>query len=265
VKLRAAELAVVESANGRVVVRVLVTDRVQPGAVFVPIHWTDQLASAGRVDALVGAALDPVSGQPELKHTPVRVSRYAPAWYAFATSLHKPALSAIDYWALAPTRTGWRAELAGLAACADATALVQALLPEGAAGADNIAYHDRASGQQRFAAFAGDQFVAALFLALEPVAVARVALCDQIGQAFAGTVDRYRLLAGRPGSGVRDPGPTVCACFEVGRNTILDAITQQRCASVDAVGAATRAGTNCGSCRPEIRGLLDATPAAQAG
>jgi assimilatory nitrate reductase catalytic subunit len=49
----------------------------------------------------------------------------------------------------------------------------------------------------------------------------------------------------------------VCACFEVGVNEIVDAITQQGCLSVEAVGSAVKAGTNCGSCRSEVRRLID--------
>src|SRR5690606_11585080 len=56
--LRAAHLATVTSRNGRVIVRVVVTERTPPGSVFVPIHWTDQLSSAARVDTLVASNLD---------------------------------------------------------------------------------------------------------------------------------------------------------------------------------------------------------------
>jgi assimilatory nitrate reductase catalytic subunit len=66
--------------------------------------------------------------------------------------------------------------------------------------------------------------------------------------------DRRCLLLGQRQDGV-DPGPTVCACFSVGANTISAAI-KSGCSSVDAVGAKLKAGTNCGSCRPEIAKLL---------
>ncbi len=56
VGLAPADLARVFSAHGAVVLRVLVTERQQRGVLFSPIHWTDQNASAGRVDALVPGA-----------------------------------------------------------------------------------------------------------------------------------------------------------------------------------------------------------------
>ena len=51
-------------------------------------------------------------------------------------------------------------------------------------------------------------------------------------------------------------GPIVCACFDVGLNTIVDAIAGQSLVTVEDVGTAIGAGTNCGSCRPAIQRLI---------
>jgi assimilatory nitrate reductase catalytic subunit len=63
------------------------------------------------------------------------------------------------------------------------------------------------------------------------------------------------LLAGRPGGAVADPGRRVCSCFGVGVNQIRAAVSEG-CDSVAAIGEKTRAGTNCGSCRPEIARII---------
>jgi assimilatory nitrate reductase catalytic subunit len=67
--------------------------------------------------------------------------------------------------------------------------------------------------------------------------------------------DRAALLRGerldRP-----NPGATICACFGVGANVIREAV-KQGANDVAAVGRQLRAGTNCGSCRPEIQRLID--------
>ena len=55
-----------------------------------------------------------------------------------------------------------------------------------------------------------------------------------------------------------DPGETVCSCFGVGRNTICTRIRNADLKSTDEIGKHLRAGTNCGSCLPELRGLLKA-------
>ena len=64
------------------------------------------------------------------------------------------------------------------------------------------------------------------------------------------------LLAGRPASGYIDPGPLVCACMSVGKNIIINAITEQGCHSAKAVGEQCQAGTNCGSCVGQINDLV---------
>jgi assimilatory nitrate reductase catalytic subunit len=73
------------------------------------------------------------------------------------------------------------------------------------------------------------------------------------------------LLAGRPAVPLPDRGPIVCVCFDVGLNTIVEAVATQGLVSVEAVGAALSAGTNCGSCRPAIRRLIGAAKEAAHG
>ncbi len=54
--------------------------------VFVPIHWNGAFASDARVGALVNPVVDPVSGEPEFKHTPARVMPFAVNWHGFILS-----------------------------------------------------------------------------------------------------------------------------------------------------------------------------------
>ena len=67
---------------------------------------------------------------------------------------------------------------------------------------------------------------------------------------------RRGLLSGRSTDGLADPGPVICACFGVGVNVIRRAIADGA-ASVEGLGKALRAGTNCGSCVPELKRILD--------
>jgi assimilatory nitrate reductase catalytic subunit len=263
--LQAASLATVTSPYGSVVVRTLITDRQQRGTVFAPLHWTDQLASNARVDALVAPHTDPVSGQPELKHTAVNIAPYAARWYGFAVTAEEPAVAWAGYWAKARTKHGWRVELAGDVEPEDWSQAVHALTSNSDnATLDVLAYHDSASGQHRAAVFDGDRLVAALFTARQPIAASRDYLASQLGTTFADGNARLRILAGRAPADVKDNGPIVCACFSIGRNQITDAVMLTGCTTVEAVGAATSAGTNCGSCRPEIGALIHAARVAKA-
>ncbi|MEQ1697303.1 MAG: molybdopterin-dependent oxidoreductase [Hyphomicrobiaceae bacterium] len=249
--VQAAQLAVVSSPSGSVVVRVLVTDRQRIGSVFVPMHWTGQFSSKGRIGALIAGNVDATSGQPELKYTPVAVTAYSPAWYGFSVSTKVPVTTGLDYWALAPAKAGFRLEAAGLATPDDWTTFARQVLSLDD-DAELLAYHDKTKGRYRFAVFEGEQLAGAFFADSETVGVSRSWACDQLGHAFAKESDRLRLLAGRGGRDGIDRGATVCACFDVGANQIAQAVASGQCADVAQIGRHLSAGTNCGSCRSEI-------------
>ncbi|AMY68017.1 nitrate reductase large subunit protein [Frigidibacter mobilis] len=114
--LAPATLARVTSPEGSAILRVSITDAVQRGQVFVPMHWTGDTAPSGRIDTLVAGVIDPVSGQPESKAAVVALQPFGAAWYGFAVSAAAPALLQADYWATARHAAGHRTELAGLQA-----------------------------------------------------------------------------------------------------------------------------------------------------
>jgi assimilatory nitrate reductase catalytic subunit len=98
--------------------------------------------------------------------------------------------------------------------------------------------------------------LAALFIAPQPVAVARNWAIRQLTVTHDDLRKRFAIVAGRPGMDTPDPGATVCSCFGVGINQIAAAI-HSGCHSVEAIGKQLNAGTNCGSCRAEIRGIIN--------
>nr|WP_010394474.1 nitrate reductase [Paracoccus sp. TRP] len=246
--LQPTALAEVTNAHGSAVLRVLVSDRVAPGHPFAPMHWTGETAPTGRVDALVPGATDPVSGQPALKSAAVAIRPFAARWFGFAVSAGEMRPDC-DYWARAILPNGVQAELAGRKPPADWTDHARALF-----GLEDepLVVHDRARGQVRLAFLRDGRLQAALFVAAGPVALSRSHITALLCEGGA------EVLAGRPGADRPDEGALVCACFGIGVNSIVKAIASRRLTSVEAVGQALRAGTNCGSCRPEIRALLDA-------
>ncbi len=250
-----ADIVRVSTSNGAILVRALLSNRQSRGAIFVPIHWTDQFAAAARVDRLVPACVDPHSGQPASKHAAARIERFAAAQYGFAVLRERPSALDADYWALARCVGGWRVELAFARDDRDWPAFAARHLQK-RPDAQMLAYHDVGAGQQRFACFAGDRLVGALFLAAEPVAVSRDWAVDQLGAEFSSRGARLAIVAGRPARGLADRGRSICSCFAVGANQIAAAIAAG-CASVEEIGAKTQAGTNCGSCRAEIKALIE--------
>ena len=244
----AADLIVVENDTGKSILRARITETVAPGQVFAPMHWTAETAPSARIDALVPAATDPISGQPESKAACVAVRRLGADWYGFAVS-SLPMAPDCDYWALAVTESGYRAELAGVSQVEDWEEFARRIfdLHE----ADSASVIDAARGVARIALTDSGQLKAALFIAPEPVAVMR----DYLAGLPGGIAQDA--LSGRRPANQPDPGPILCSCFGVGIHTIVTAVETQGLMSVDAVGAALQAGTNCGSCRPEIASLIE--------
>jgi len=243
-----ASLVAATSPTGRCILRALITDRVQRGQVFAPMHWTGETAPTGRIDALVPGAVDPLSGQPESKAAVVALAPHDAAWFGFAVSTGSLTPDC-SYWARSRVTGGWRAELAGDIATQDWEAEARRLFALPHARCQSVA--DPATGTARLAFLDPDnRLLAALFVSPKPVTLSRDFLAAQLGQV-AGTP-----LSGRPGADMPDPGPVVCACLGVGLNTIGAAIASGQATTVAQVGECTGAGMTCGSCRPEIAALL---------
>jgi assimilatory nitrate reductase catalytic subunit len=224
--------------------RVEVTAAQRPGEVYAPMHWTDELASAGRTNRVVADNCDPVSGQPGFKNSAVQLSVWKPDWRGFLVAREKPVLPADIHWVASRLPGGWLIELAGEGAIE-----IDALLPAG----ERIEAFDKARGTRRFAVRGeAGSLAAALFLTRSGSLPPRDWIAAQLGE----TPSAPELLAGRAATPAPDRGAIVCVCFDVGTRTILSAIAERSLTSVEQVGAALSAGTNCGSCRPAIRALL---------
>jgi assimilatory nitrate reductase catalytic subunit len=247
------DLVRVTSRWGSALARARASGDMPAGMIFMPIHWNDQFARQARVDAVVNPVVDAISGEPEFKHTPVKLERVQVDWRGFLLSRCQVTLPDALWWARAPGEQVQRLEFAGQGAGRpDADWLRQkfADVPQTAW----IEYDDGSAGNYRAALLVDGRLEACLMVTTGGTLPSRSWLASLFATPAVDTADRRCLLLGQRQDGV-DPGPTVCACFSVGANTISGAI-KSGCSSVDAVGAKLKAGTNCGSCRPEIAKLL---------
>jgi assimilatory nitrate reductase catalytic subunit len=249
-----AGLVRLSSGHGSAVVRALITERQRRGHFFVPMHWTDQFASNARIDCLVTGKVDPHSHQPALKMALVHAEPLPVAMYGFFVARSRPLLSGLAYWAIAEAAGGVRGEIALAQEPADWLGWARAMFGV-SADAELISVRDAQSGRRSMALVEGGKLLFVLYLSPDPVLVARQ---WAVALLAAGPVSGSRVLAGRPGADMPDGGTIVCACHGVGIKTIAAAVTGQDCSTVEAVGACTRAGTNCGSCRAEIREIIAA-------
>ena len=249
----------IESDQAAVVLPVRFSLRQRRGEVFAPMHWTRAFTSAGPIGVLVGAATDPVSGQPELKATLVRVSPVVPLWRGLLLSRALALPSGQYYWSRVPLDRGQAFDLAGwmpLPSGHGKAAWVGDLLGA-SSNAELVIYADPGRGRFRYGSVVDGRLDAALFLARSTAGLPpRDAVAELLGEELAPQM-RMALLSGRAArEDVASRGHTVCACFGVALQTLQAAITDRKVANVAEIGALLRAGTNCGTCVPELRTIL---------
>ena len=232
----------VSSPRGEVSLPVTFDTGLRRGEMFAPIHWNDRFAAEAVVGMLVSDARDPVSGQPELKITPVRAEPIPLFWQATLLTRSLPErFPAPMLWSRAAGSGHWTYRLAGREPVADWRGFARALLGDGAW----IDFQDRKLGLYRAARLVEGELQALLLVGppeRRPDADFAAAWFD--GRRLDGPA-RAGLLSG--GAAAGPSSPIVCSCHGVTRQAIVDAAAR---------GDITRAGTGCGSCIPELKNLL---------
>ena len=232
-----------------------VTDTVVPGSLFMPMHWGGAFASKARVGALVRGMPDPVSGQPELKATPAAIAPVAYRARGFLLSRRQVAMPEGWWWARAAITGGWGAQFATHDSSRAVALMVRGLIQsEALSGCELAEYADHARDRYRCAVYDGDapRRLPRLRARRRSVRTGRPPRpCSP--PRSPRRAERRALLSGR--AATASAGPVVCACHGVGADVIAATIAGGA-GSVEAVGAACKAGTNCGSCIPEIRKML---------
>ncbi|MEL7185185.1 MAG: molybdopterin-dependent oxidoreductase [Pseudomonadota bacterium] len=253
------QLADIESRHGDARMRVCTTRSVQPGNGFVPMHWSDRFASASRAGALFEGVCDPLSGQPELKSEPVKVQPASCAWHGLLMT--RPAGLPSEWLTDASYRVHSQFEHCEVSFLGfdvrpdDWIGRLNAALP----APDRLLQVDGEAASQIVAGISGDRLE---WLALLGVK-SRHRDAGWLARLFAETKlssdSQQAILRGLPGTYKPDVrcGETVCACFGTSRAAIVNVALDGGVQTTDGIGAAVKAGSNCGSCLPEIRHLLD--------
>jgi len=301
-QLTEGELVHVTSRRGSIVLPVAASPEVGLSQAFIAMHWGGEYLS-GRssvgallagVNALTTSSFCPDSKQPELKHAAVKIlkaelpwSLLAMAWLPqdraldVATALRAlmasfPFASCVPFGSRgalaegATERTGILFRAAAYEAPpAELLAQIESLFA--LAGADTLRYNDARHGQRRAMRLArhGEEARLEGFLLggdIRAEAWIKALLQDQLpAQAYG-----RQLL--RPGAtapaGVATRGKVVCSCFGIAETAItgqLAACTGSDDQRLAALQGALKCGTNCGSCVPELKRMVRATPAASLG
>lgn len=250
------KLAQISSETGaEIFVRIRVTQRQQPGSLFVPMHWNCLFSGQARVGSLIKTVVDPISGQPEFKHAIANIKTSDASWYGFIISRQKPELKYSSYWARSRGKGFWRYEVAGKQQPENWAMHAKTLLNV-EEGEEWTEFYDKADGHYRAARFIDGQLDSVIFIDSSILLPPRDWLISLFQKEVISAKERLSILQGLPPADGEDMGKIICACFNVGEKTIAKAISEGGADSPAAVGEICQAGTNCGSCRPEIAALI---------
>ncbi len=282
--LVAGEVVKVASRRGELFIRLASGDDVRSAQCYVPMHWgRASLASAGShgVNALTNGAFDPISKQPELKHTAVRVDRAELPWQlvAFAYVNDRDPVAVCDELreiaAQFPNETFASTTLIGNERPGVVLRLACASAPDRVT-VDQI---DRVLNVTGLAALAYDDTRRNISrrVKVEEGRLTGVRLAGDLQAEHwmrdfflsgASVIElRQRLLAGSAAApqGFTPRGKVVCNCFNVSEREIVEFCASPSIARASsderftALQAQKKCGTNCGSCLPELKTLVVAS------
>ncbi len=246
------QLATLSNLGASYLGRANITRDQREGEIFVPIHWNDNFSKSAKASALVNAIVDPVCGQPEFKHSPVTVQPFNAVWSGVIVCVNDLVLNT-DYWAKVTINTGLKYFVSGTQALPKGNAFLQALLPD---VDDWVFLSDDRQQSSRIAGFVNGKLHCFFMASTDLSETFNGRFIEQQLNLEVDPLRRYRLLAGVDSNGAEDVGEIVCACFQVGENTIKTAISRGECKTIEALGAKLKCGSNCGSCIPELKALL---------
>jgi assimilatory nitrate reductase catalytic subunit len=242
----------VATRHGSGILKVAVSETQPPGMLFAPIHWSEMNSCAARFGDLVAPSTDPHSGQPDTKATPASIAPADFRMRGFALARRPMALPDGTWWARLAVKGGVGYNFAtNTSPAAWREHLVGVLTGEVAE------YADESRGVFRAASFVDGRLDGCVFLGPVESAPQSVPPWDAVKALFEADAiaerERQTLLSGR--NNLPDPGPLVCACFAVGLAGIEKAVASGA-ATVEKIGKLLRAGTNCGSCVPELKKIV---------
>jgi assimilatory nitrate reductase catalytic subunit len=236
--------------HGAAILKVVVSTDQQPGSLFVPIHWSAETASSACVGDLVASATDPVSGQPEAKATPVAIVPIEFDLCGIARTRNALSFPPGTWWTRVTTPEGIEYRLA---------------TNRGPMFWHDFAFREFGPDAQLAEAFDGRTYRAAGFLD------DHLDGCLWVGPAEAALQWNLEGLipTDEPQGGAQRILKTgiseyymgqseaiVCACFQVGTEAVRQAVVSGASRTVEDIGRSLRAGTNCGSCLPELKRIV---------
>jgi len=248
------------SEYGQAVVRVNISTQVQPKHLFMPIHWSRTTSSQGNVGVLIKPNTDKNSGQPEYKHTPVSIKKWQYNSEAMLLTRSPLDLSEFGYWVKQKVEAGYLYRVAEKITPTQLMKKCHALLQQNKG--KNLNYSPSSNSTTPIYRYANIQqqqmqtaYVVGQDLQQQELDWLQTLLDEQVDA----TVERS-IISGQV-EGKLAAGKIICACKQVGINTIKNAIQDNQLTSAQGISECTGAGTGCGTCMSEVEAILMEHPA----
>ncbi|MDQ7000453.1 MAG: molybdopterin-dependent oxidoreductase [Mariprofundus sp.] len=257
------DLVRVVSRRGEVYVPVQISRDVREGLVFLPMHWGEMTARGGRANNLTQSAIDPVSKEPEFKHSAVQVARFEPEWRGTMlmagqkTALGRRMVEGYSYGVVFCMGSDHPVTSIDLA-CTKPVKTEQykrldQMLEQGESF-ETLTYSDRKHGINRKAWLNDGRLIAVRWVGGD-IHEAQWLRKLMLEGRDVGELRPYLLAPGGPINKEDTKGKIICACQNVGELELKVAI-RDGSDTIETLKASTMAGTGCGSCVPEIKRLL---------
>lgn len=101
------DIVKIANAGSAIMARVEISSDVQHKHLFLPIHWSGIHAKNAKPCQLIAEHADPLSGQPEFKHTPVGLEKWAFKNEAIFVSSQNLDFSQFEYWVKQKSEHGY--------------------------------------------------------------------------------------------------------------------------------------------------------------
>lgn len=291
------DLVHVTSRRGSEIFPIKVSDDIASSQAFIAMHWGSEFISgaAGKtpgrgVNGLTCNMIDPVSGQPELKHAAVKILPANLPWQLVAFglfpkeevfSIQSSLRSILPHFDSAQCVLFGREqdgdligvsfkaahhddpleESESLAAQALKQVMQKFKLDEGS-GEPVMRYSDKRRGIVRLVR-AQEKVLSAMLTGSVDSLASTTWLREYLESGLdAKMLGRSLLMpVSKPPVEIKPKGKAICNCFNVSANTMTQCLSKMPAGTstdqaMNSLQSETQCGTNCGSCKPEVKQII---------
>jgi len=238
-----------ESQFGQLLVQLKISQQTREGDLFAPMHWSQQFAKHGLVNALAESIVDPVSGQPELKAVKVRLSKVEGlVWQRIISKQGLRCHPEFEFWSTQFASNAWVTTLATEPANEKQNLLC--LLNKLACSTTLSVRQSFYNPLKALSTQIIDDDAGIFAIASQTNTAENLPSSRWLSQSFLAD-DAAKIIRGEQG----EFADLVCACFST-TNKEVKGLIKAGANDLATLAAKAGCGSKCGSCRPELNDLI---------